>query len=55
MSIYEKEGGPSPVHMCISTCTLGESGGMVSPRGARFDQGGMRFDQGGASAPSPPK
>ena len=30
MSIYEKEGGPSPVHMCISTCTLGGSRGMLS-------------------------
>ena len=41
MSIYEKEGGPSPVHMCRSTCALRESGGMLSPRGARFDQGGV--------------
>ena len=29
MSIYEKEGGRSPVYMCISTCTLGGSGGML--------------------------
>ena len=29
MSIYEKAGGQSPVYMCISTCTLGESGGML--------------------------
>ena len=29
MSIYEKEGGQSPVYMCISTCTLGGSGGML--------------------------
>ena len=29
MSNYEKEGGQSPVYMCINTCTLGESGGML--------------------------
>ena len=29
MSIHEKEGGQSPVYMCISTCTLGGSGGML--------------------------
>ena len=29
MSIFEKEGGRSPVCMCISTCTLGGSGGML--------------------------
>ena len=29
MSIYEKEGGRSLVYMCISTCTLGGSGGML--------------------------
>ena len=31
MSIYEKEGGPIPVYMCIRTCTctLGRSGGML--------------------------
>ena len=32
MSIYEKEGGRSPVYMCISKCTLGRSegsGGML--------------------------
>ena len=29
MSIYEKEGERSPVYMCISTCTLGGSGGML--------------------------
>ena len=31
MSIFEKEGGGggSPVYMCISTCTLGGSGGML--------------------------
>ena len=29
MSILEKEGGQSPVCMCISTCTLGGSGGML--------------------------
>ena len=28
MSIYEKEGGRSPVYMCICTCTLRGSGGM---------------------------
>ena len=32
MSIYEKEGGRSPVYMCISTCTLGGSGGMLPPK-----------------------
>ena len=30
MSIYEKEEGQSPVYMCISTCILGVSGGMLS-------------------------
>ena len=29
MSIYEEEGGPSPVYICISACTLGGSGGML--------------------------
>ena len=29
MSIYEKEEGAKPVYMCISTCTLGGSGGML--------------------------
>ena len=29
MSIYEKEGGQSPVYMCISICTLGGSGSML--------------------------
>ena len=29
MSIFEKEGGQSPVGMCMSTCTLGGSGGML--------------------------
>ena len=29
MSIHEKEGGRSPVYMCISACTLGGSGGML--------------------------
>ena len=29
MSILEKEGERSPVCMCISTCTLGGSGGML--------------------------
>ena len=29
MSIYENEGGRSPVYMCISTFTLGGSGGMI--------------------------
>ena len=29
MSIYEKEGGQSPVYICISTCTLRGSGGML--------------------------
>ena len=31
MSIYEKEGGRSPVYMCISTCTL-RGLGACSPR-----------------------
>ena len=53
MSIYENKGGQA-LCTCISTCTLGESGGMLSPRGAKFDQGGTRFDRGGASVPPPP-
>ena len=33
MSIYEKEGGGrSPVYICISTCTLGGSGGILDFR-----------------------
>ena len=30
MTIFEKEGVQSPMYMCISTCTLGESWGMFS-------------------------
>ena len=29
MSINEKVGGQSPVYVCISTCALGGSGGML--------------------------
>ena len=29
MSICEKEGEQSPVYTCITTCTLGGSGGML--------------------------
>ena len=50
--IYEKEGGESPVYMCISTCTLGESrsGGMLSPRrGTDLIKGGQVLP------PFPPK
>ena len=39
MSIYEKEGGggeQSPVYMCISTCTLGGSGGMLPQKSLDF-------------------
>ena len=35
MSIYKKEGGRSPVYMCISTCTLMGSGGQA-PLNFRF-------------------
>ena len=38
MSIFEKkkEGGQSPVYMCISTYTLGESGGMLPLKSLDF-------------------
>ena len=29
MRIFEKEGGRSPVCMCVITCALGGSGGML--------------------------
>ena len=29
ISIYKKERGQSPVYLCISTCTLGGSGGLL--------------------------
>ena len=32
MSIYEKQGEQRPVYMCIRTCTLGGSGGMLPPK-----------------------
>ena len=32
----KKRGGQSPVYMCISTCTLGESGGMLPQKILHF-------------------